>query len=218
MKTSVFIDGYNLFYGALKGTQYKWLDLKLLCQNLLPPECEIVSIDYYTAMVKNAPGKLQRQEAYLRALKAHIPEFRYTLGRHQITEKLMPTAVPSGQDSKGKITYSRGSPVLVIKSEEKKSDVNLAVDIVNLAWKGTYDCAVLISNDSDLATPLLLAKNMGKQIGLATTVGKPAAGLKKIPHFHRHITTSLLKNSQLPLTIEKPNSEPVIYYRKPNEW
>jgi len=89
MRTSVYIDGYNLFYGALKGTPYKWLDVKLLCQNLLPDKCVITHINYYTAMVKGAPGKLVKQEAYLRALKAHIPEFRCILGRHQIDEKMM---------------------------------------------------------------------------------------------------------------------------------
>lgn len=218
MRTSVYIDGYNLFYGALKGTPYKWLDLKLLCQHLLPPECEIIKINYYTAMVKGAPEKLIKQEAYLRALKAYIPEFRCILGRYQIDEKMMPRAVPTGQDSKGRIIYKRGKPVLVIKSEEKKSDVNMAVDIVNQAWQDVYDCAVLVSNDSDLATPLHVAKDMKKTIGLATTVGKPAAGLRKIPDFHRYITTTIIKKSQLPESIEKPNSAPAAFYQKPKGW
>ena len=29
-KTNVYIDDLNLFYGALKGTPYKWLDLNRL--------------------------------------------------------------------------------------------------------------------------------------------------------------------------------------------
>ena len=28
MKVIVYIDGFNLFYGMLKGTPYKWLDLE----------------------------------------------------------------------------------------------------------------------------------------------------------------------------------------------
>ena len=34
--THVYIDGFNLYYGALKGTPYKWLDLEALCRKLMP--------------------------------------------------------------------------------------------------------------------------------------------------------------------------------------
>lgn len=37
MLTNVWVDGFNLYYGCLKGTPYKWLDLGALCQALLPP-------------------------------------------------------------------------------------------------------------------------------------------------------------------------------------
>jgi hypothetical protein len=33
-RTNVYIDGFNLFYGALKGSRYKWLDLDVLCRHL----------------------------------------------------------------------------------------------------------------------------------------------------------------------------------------
>ena len=33
-RTNVYIDGFNLFYGALKGSGYKWLDLDVLCRHL----------------------------------------------------------------------------------------------------------------------------------------------------------------------------------------
>ena len=36
MKTIVYVDGFNLYYGAVKGTPYKWLDIARLCQSLLP--------------------------------------------------------------------------------------------------------------------------------------------------------------------------------------
>jgi hypothetical protein len=28
MKTTIYIDGYNLYYGLIKNTKYKWLDLQ----------------------------------------------------------------------------------------------------------------------------------------------------------------------------------------------
>ena len=46
----------------------------------------------------------------------------------------------------------------IIKTEEKGSDVNLAVHILNDCWLDKYDCAVIVSNDSDLAESLRLIK------------------------------------------------------------
>lgn len=36
MRTIVYVDGINLYYGLLKGTPFKWLDLRALCAKLLP--------------------------------------------------------------------------------------------------------------------------------------------------------------------------------------
>jgi hypothetical protein len=33
LQTNVYIDGFNLYYGCLKGTPYKWLDLDALCRS-----------------------------------------------------------------------------------------------------------------------------------------------------------------------------------------
>jgi len=49
MRTSVYIDGFNLYYRAVRGTPYKWLDVKRVCENLLDPKHRIVAVNYYTA-------------------------------------------------------------------------------------------------------------------------------------------------------------------------
>jgi hypothetical protein len=55
-KTSIYIDGYNLYYSRLKGTQFKWLDIVALFRDriLLPqdPRAEVVAVKYFTAPVK----------------------------------------------------------------------------------------------------------------------------------------------------------------------
>ena len=68
--TIVYIDGFNLYYGALKGSPYKWLDLEALCRRLLPKD-EISQIRYFTARISarpDDPQQPQRQQTYLRAL------------------------------------------------------------------------------------------------------------------------------------------------------
>lgn len=193
MRTSVYIDGFNLFYGILKKSPYKWLDLKALCLNILPAECEIVDINYYTAMVKGAPQKAERQNIYLEALRNHIPEFRYVLGRYQIEAKELPEAIQTGTDRRGKPVYRPGKKIRVLKPEEKKTDVNIATEMLNDAWRNKFDCAVLISNDSDMAPALLATKQRGKIIGIATTTIKPTGNLQKLADFHRHITRNIVK-------------------------
>ena len=34
MQTRVYVDGFNLYYGALKGTKFKWLNLVELARVL----------------------------------------------------------------------------------------------------------------------------------------------------------------------------------------
>jgi hypothetical protein len=72
-RTNVYVDGFNLYYGALKGRGpgYKWLDLELLVRHLLPNN-DIGRIRYFTAHVSGRPSDPQlpeRQQTYLRALE-----------------------------------------------------------------------------------------------------------------------------------------------------
>ncbi len=47
MRTHVYVDGFNLYYGCLKGTSYKWLDLEALCRHLLPQN-QVQRIRYWS--------------------------------------------------------------------------------------------------------------------------------------------------------------------------
>jgi len=55
--TNVYVDGFNLYYGCLRGTPYKWLDLDALCRRLFPRD-RINRIRYFTAIVSARPGDL----------------------------------------------------------------------------------------------------------------------------------------------------------------
>ncbi len=82
MRTFVYIDGFNLYYRALRNTPYRWLDLSKLAQLLLPKN-KIHRIHYYTARITARPGdpdQPTRQQFYLRAL-ATIPNLSITYGQ-----------------------------------------------------------------------------------------------------------------------------------------
>jgi hypothetical protein len=63
-KARIYVDGFNLYYGAVKDTPYKWLNVRRMCELLLP-EYSIEKIKYFTARVsarKGDPGKPTRQQ------------------------------------------------------------------------------------------------------------------------------------------------------------
>ena len=93
--------------------------------------------------------------------------------------------------------------IQVYKTEEKGSNVNLALHLLNDAWLDMYDCAVIVSNDSDLAESLRLVKSQTKKlIGVvfANTdhKRKPSRELVQYADFIKPIRQNILKNSQLP--------------------
>ena len=56
MRTRVYVDGFNLYYGAIKGTQLKWLDPVHLSRLLLPQACTVDKLLYFTAHVSGRIG------------------------------------------------------------------------------------------------------------------------------------------------------------------
>ena len=80
LKTNVYVDGFNLYYGCVRGTPYKWLDVAAFCARLLPKN-QINRIRYFTALVTpraNDPQQRMRQEIYLRAIRT-IPNLTIDL-------------------------------------------------------------------------------------------------------------------------------------------
>lgn len=51
-RTIVYVDGFNFYYGALKGTKWKWLDIPALFRAVLSPQNEIAKVKYFTAKVQ----------------------------------------------------------------------------------------------------------------------------------------------------------------------
>lgn len=98
--------------------------------------------------------------------------------------------------------------------EEKGSDVNLAVHLLNDAWQGLFDMAIVISNDTDLMAPIgMVVEEQKLQVAVVNpTINKtPAAGLKRAASTVWHVRKDHYVNSQFPETIHEGLS-------KPTEW
>lgn len=208
VRLNIYVDGFNLYYGCLQGTPYRWLDIDALAHRLFPRD-QIIRIRYFTALVQARPGgdptEPQRQQAYLRALKT-IPHLTVHLGHFLSHPNRMALAHPTP-----------GGPrtVEVIKTEEKGSDVNLATYLLLDAFQKDCQTAAVVSNDSDLREPINVVRTvLGVPVGVVNP--HPPAKRSRALHatFFKQIRPSTLRNSQFPTVIRDVKGS----ITKPAEW
>ena len=162
MTTNVYIDGFNLYYRALKDTPYRWLDLRKLAETVFPQD-DIHRVCYFTARLDARPGNLnqpRRQLVYLRALTT-LPGFDVHYGVFRSGVKRRPLVEP---------VPGLPAHVLVRDSEEKGSDVNLATRLLVDGFNGEYEQAVVVSNDADFAAAMRYVRD---DLGLRVTLVNP---------------------------------------------
>jgi uncharacterized LabA/DUF88 family protein len=208
MRTNVYIDGFNLYYGCLKGSPYRWLDVEALCGRLLPKD-EINRIRYFTARIAGRTptdhGPVH-QDAYLRAL-ATLAKTTVHEGEFYVTRTTMPLANPTPGES---------AWVQVIKTEEKGSDVAMASYLMLDAMRGECEASVIVTNDSDLREPIRLVR---EELGLVTGVINPHPPYRRsralTASFFKQIRRNALAQSQLPTTLTDANGRKIT---KPQGW
>ncbi len=149
MKTTIYIDGYNLYYGVLRNTPYKWLDVVKLFSKIAHaqnPDSEIIKVKFFTAPVKiklsnHGEASQKSQRDYHRALEKIYPNFEVIQGYFNISEGWYP---------RYKTPISRNDTVRAWSLEEKQTDVNIALNIYRDTAKAKTEQVILVSNDSDL--------------------------------------------------------------------
>lgn len=158
MRVGAYVDGYNLYYGRLRGSPYKWLDLVDLIETLLAARDqneELLKLHLFTAYALarfsgHGAASVEAQTSYLRALGTrHGLRFEAVFGTHTCdpSGSLVPEYVP-GQP------FDRHRRVRVWRVEEKKTDVNMAVRMYRDVCRGLYDRIVVVTNDSDFEPAL----------------------------------------------------------------
>lgn len=217
MRTVVFIDGYNLYYGAVRGTPYKWLDIfKLFKEQILLPDTELLEVRYYTAPVLGSlcddPASPQRQRQYLQALRKLYPQ------QLSIIEGKLVRGEPMLRLAEEFQEVPTLKKVKVITLTEKKTDVNIASDMLTGAFLGQFEQAVLCSNDSDMEGAMKAIRQHCSHIrlGLVAPSSSPGRHISKDLKIHAHWAKVLKPESmamaQLPLKI------PGTSITKPSVW
>lgn len=228
LKTSIYIDGYNLYYGRLRGTQYKWLDVVALFSQItrsIEPHSQIISVKFFTAPAlpkfsRHGKESMRAQNDYHRALEARYPDkFEKVLGSH-VYEKdgtKMPLYVEGS-------LFNKDNTVRVWRLVEKKTDVNLALSMYRDASKQALNQVVLISNDTDTEPAISALKDdfPALKIGMIIPRGPQTSGKKGRPasssllnlaHWTRsYINDEELISAQLPEQVptkKKPAKKPI---------
>lgn len=93
-----------------------------------------------------------------------------------------------------------------------RSDVNLAVELVDDAWSNLYDLAIVVSNDSDLERAVRIVKRKGRTVGILVRGDAQVVSLKRVSSFLVRMTENDLRNALLPRQI------PGTSIHIPDEW
>lgn len=234
LRTRVYIDGYNFYYGCLKRTSFKWLDpVELFERQILPSvlferngkvafKLDQLAIKYFTApILKNfasSSDSVPSQKHYHAALAAHRSgRLEIILGYHDAKQARARRAIPS-------VPPLQSELIDIWKLEEKQSDVSLALHAYSDAIRGEIDHVVIVTNDTDLVPALkLIRRDTSVAIGLVipTRAHQRAANtdLISISDWTRtHITESELAISQLPRVVpggRTASHKPVSWYLRP---
>lgn len=239
LRTRVYIDGYNFYYGCLKNTPYKWLDPLLLFQNHILPSAliedgleqnsqstllESPGIKFFTAKIVERVAKstdsVSSQAKYHTALrKLHNGRIELVEGYYAINKMKVKIVDAENPD----LPPRQCAEIQAWKVEEKQSDVNLALQAYHDAITKEIDHAVIVTNDTDIAPALeMIRAHTNVFIGLVVpTLDNeriPNTDLEKLSHWTRkHITEAELSACQLPRVIHgrRATTKPLSWYAQP---
>lgn len=192
-RSIIYIDGFNFYYGVMKGGPYKWLNLERFFCRLRDNDL-VQRIRYFTAEV-NGPVHAANQREYLLALTT-LPTVDVILGKFkskQVECRVMGCPVPGRR--------------LFTTFEEKRTDVNIALWILHDAQRDLCDRMVLVSGDSDLLPAITMVKDHWpeKEIIVYIPAKNASRGaaleLRAVAHRNKTLPLDLLKKSQFPASV-----------------
>lgn len=179
--TIVYVDGFNLYYRVIKNSPYRWLDLARYFR-LLRNRDNLLAVKYFTALVKG-PGQ-GRQLVYWEAL-ATTPLVRRVDGAFKEKKQLCKVTACTSTGARRFKIY-----------EEKRTDVNIAVEMLDDAHRGACKRIILVSGDSDLVPSVRLAVGLGVEVIVYVPCHLP-----KLGQYAYELRGAASSNAMLPLNL-----------------
>jgi len=189
VKSIIYVDGFNLFYGLLKGSNYKWLDIQKYFEYLRTDD-NIITIKYFTTEISGS--KKINQKAYLDALKT-LPKVQIYYGKFKT------------KDVECFINrcHYKGNRIFYIPIE-KRTDVNIASNLVSDSMMlKNIKRLIIISGDPDLVPAIKKVKEISPKkeiivyVPLKSQKGKKDANaIRRAADKHKTLPSNLLSKSQ----------------------
>jgi len=187
---------------------WKWLNLQSFFEDLRPDD-QVDKVYYFTALVepeKAHSPKRERQKIYFDALRT-LPKLELIFGKYRLRN------VKCGATCRQRYQTP----------EEKKTDVNIAIRIIDDAINNRVDRIIVVSGDSDLEPAVeYVRKNCPK---IKVSVYVPQLPSTRTRRDNRHYsqlgaTVKLLPlgdvmKHQLPNTISLPSGQTL---QRPSGW
>ena len=242
LRTRVYIDGYNLYYGCLTKSPFKWLDVMALFQDHIipsilfhvdgvPAEMNLVNdsaIKYFTAKIVESAAKgadsVSSQAHYHNALtKIWGGRIEFIMGAYALYQARQPLIAEEAPNRQPKDCEK----VKVWKIEEKRSDVSLALHMYDDSIRDQIDQVILVTNDTDLVPAFELLKQRCPNVVRGLVIPTRRSGdkqkierqanssLSRLAHWVRHhITETELRGAQLPDVVQGGRRASI----KPHSW
>ena len=203
-RVAVYVDGFNLYYGlrSKKWKRYYWLDLRRMSENLMKPGQRLVIVRYFTARVFPEVGdtsNTKRQTTYWEALST-LQDLQFHYGYYMVKDRYCASCGVNGR------TY-----------EEKMTDVNIAVELLDDAQTNKFDTALVISADGDMSGLVRKVRERfpNKRVVVAFPPGRHSANLRNAATAYLSIGRDLLRDSQLSERVTKADG---YVLERPMEW
>lgn len=241
MRVGAYIDGFNLYYAGRDHFRdradpppWKWLDVRAMVAAFASWEGSVVDRVVYCTALRDRDGdatSLADQATYLAALERHgsVDLIEYGVYVSRIKNGVLvdrtsrppvvvPAPGPAGLPARPVRLSGGGTGLLVgIRAyEEKGSDVNVGTHLLHDVFTGRVEAAIVVTNDSDLALPVRMARervpvgtiNPGLRSLAGRLRGTPSAGAGR--HWWRRLAADDFVRHQMP--------EQVGPHRRPDGW
>jgi uncharacterized LabA/DUF88 family protein len=189
-----------------------WLDIQRLAEYVIR-DADLVAVKYFTARIKGNYQKQLRQNAFLNAIQTYCPKLQIFEGRYLLRRVFCSQCRQNHEQFVCPICQN-----VNVYPEEKKSDVNIATQMMQDAYGNRFDIAYLVSSDSDFVPPVKAVCNMTppKIVAVAFPPGQGMSKeLREAASFSFFIPPSGIKQSWLPDTVTKPDGACIVI---PEEW
>lgn len=218
MNVFAYVDGLNLYHGMVDAglLAYRWVDIRRVCEQMvfdarnrenLPFTLDAVT--YCTSFVRNDKQAQSRQDLYVQALQSQNPQMTVLLGKYE--EKTRDCECYCGCHNQ------------VAFQKEKRTDVNLAVEMLRDAMSPNAPAAMLlITGDTDLVPAIQAVQARGLHVIVAAPPARHQDYLMHVSDTYVRVGRRQLRHSPLPAVVNSTLNgyplTPPATWTHPDDW